>query len=78
MSLHPLLVSYKDPVPILNVFDWDYMTGNIVPKSRAVQSRMVEDSVRLIGQAIAVLGAKNPQMMSIGKINGWLQLQFRC
>ena len=38
---------------------------------------MVEDAVRLIGQAIAVLGAKDPQMTSMGEIDGMLQLQFR-
>ena len=77
-SLNPLLVAYKDPVPILNTFARDYRTGNIAPNSRGVRSRTVEDSVRSIGQAIAMLGAKYPQMTSTGKIDGILQLQFLC
>ena len=32
----------------------------------------------MIGQAIAILGAKDPRMTSTGKIYGRLQLQFRC
>ena len=76
--LNPLLVSYTDPVPIFDDFPRDYMTGNISPNSLAVHSRTVEDGVRLIGQAIAVLGAKDPHMTSTGKIDGRLQLQFLC
>ena len=74
MALDPLRVAYKDPVPILIAFARDYRTGNIAPNSRAVRSRIVEDSGRLIGQAITVFGAKDQQMMSMGVINGRLQL----
>ena len=31
-----------------------------------------------LGQAMAMLGAKDPQMASTGKIDRILQLQFRC
>ena len=72
LSLDPLLVAYKYPVPILNAFARDYSTGNIDPNRRAVRSRTVDDSVRLIGQAIAVLGAKDPQMTTTVNINGRL------
>ena len=44
-TLDPLLVTYNDPVPILNAFSRDYRTGNIVPNSCAVQSRTVEDAI---------------------------------
>ena len=74
----PLLVAYQDHVPILNAFARDYRTGNIAPDSRGVRSRTVEDAVRSIGQAIAILGAKDPIMTSTGKLDGRLQLQFRC
>ena len=76
VALDPLLVGYKDPFPIINTFTRDYQTGNITPNSRGVQSRTVEDDIRLIGQAIAMLGAKDPRMTSTGKIDGRLQLQF--
>ena len=76
MALEPLVVAYKDPVPILNAFSWDYRNGNITPNSRGVQSITVEDAVRSIGQAIAMLGSKDPRMTSTGKIDGRLQIQF--
>ena len=69
VALDPLLVAYQDPIPILNAFARDYRTKNIAPNSRGVRSRTVEDSVRLIGQAIAMLGAKDPRMTSTGKLD---------
>ena len=78
MALDPLLLAYQDPVPILNTFSRDYQTGNIAPDSRGVRSRTVEDAVRSIGQVIAMVGAKDPRMISTGKIDGRLQIQFRC
>ena len=78
VALDPLLVAYQDHVPILNAFAWDYRTGNIAPDTRGVQSRTVEDAVRSIGHAIAMLGGTHPRMTYTGKIDGRLQLQFCC
>ena len=78
VALDLLLVTYKYPVPILNAFSRDYRTGNIAPNIHAVRSITVEDAVRSIGQEIVALGDKDPRMTSTGKINGRLQLQFRC
>ena len=78
MALYPLLVAYQEPVPILNAFARDYQTGNTPTDSRGVRSRTVEDAVRSIGQAIVVLGAEDPRMLSTGKLDGRLQLQFQC
>ena len=77
VALDPLLIAYKDPVPILNVFAREYKTGNIAPNSRAVRSRTVEDAVLLIGQAIVVWETKDPWMTSAWNIDRRLQLQFR-
>ena len=74
VALEPLLVAYKDPVPIFSAFNRDYRTGNIDPNSRAVRSRTVENSVQSIGQVIAMQGAKDPRMTSTVNIDGRLQL----
>ena len=71
-ALDPLLVTYNDPLPILNAFSRKYRTGNIVLNSCAVQSRTVEDAIWWIGQAIAMLGAKDPRMTSTRNIDGIL------
>ena len=70
MALDLLLVAYQDPFPIINAFALDCRTGNIVPNIRGVRSRTVEDAIRSIGQAIAMLGGKDPRMTSKGKIAG--------
>ena len=72
MALDPLLVAYQDPVPILNAFARDYQTGAIATSSHSVRSRTVEDAVRSIGQAIAMLGAKDPRMTPTGNLDGRL------
>ena len=36
VALDPLLIGYKDPVPILNIFARDYRTGDITPTSSPV------------------------------------------
>ena len=73
---YPSLI--KTLSPSSTPFAQDYRTGNIAPYSRGVRSRTVEDAVRLIGQAIVMLGSKDPRMTSTGKLDGRLQLQFRC
>ena len=78
VALHPLIVAYKDPVPILNAFARDYQTENIAPNSHAVQSRTVEDAVWSIGQAIAMLGAKDPRMTPTCNLDGRLHGIRNC
>ena len=53
VALDPLLIGYKDPVPILNIFARYYRTGDITPTSSPLRSCTAGDAVRLIGQAIA-------------------------
>ena len=77
VSLDHLLISYKDPAPILNIFYRDYRTGDIAPTSRPVQSRTAEDAIRSIGQALAALGLANPCYGKGGKIDIRLRFQLR-
>ena len=46
VALNPILIGYKDPVPILNIFAWDYRTGNITPTSSTVRSYDSKRSTR--------------------------------
>ena len=78
MALDPLLIGYKDPVTILNIFARDYSTGDITPTSILVRSRTAEDAVRSIGQALAALGIANPRYGKDGKIDIRLRFQLRC
>ena len=78
MSLDPLLIGYKDLVPILNIFARDYRTGDITPTSSPVQSRTAEDAVRSISQALVALGLANPRYRKDRKIYIRLRFQLRC
>ena len=78
VALNPLLISYKYPVPILNIFARDYRTGDIAQTSGPVQYRMDEDAVRSIGQALAALGLADPRYGKDGNINIRLHFQLCC
>ena len=60
MDLYPLLVLYRDMVPILNAFKRWYRTGAIAPSVIQVLSCTVEENETLIGQALSALGAIDP------------------
>ena len=78
VSLNPLLIGYKEPVPILNTFSRYYRTGDIAPTSGPVRSCTVEDAVRSIGQALEALGLAGPCYGKDGKIDIRLRSQLRC
>ena len=78
VALDPLLIGYKDPVPILNIFARDYRTGDITPTISPVRSRTAEDAVRSIGQALPALGLADPRYGKDGRIDIRLRLQIRC
>ena len=77
VALDPLLIGYKEPVPILNIFAREYRTGDINPTSSPVQSRTADDAVRSIGQSITALGLANPRYRKDRKINIRLRFQLR-
>ena len=60
MYLDPLIVSYRDPVLILNTFARKYRTGALSLSGRQVRSHTVEDFVQSIGQALAAMWSLDP------------------
>ena len=78
VALDPLLIGYKDPVPILNIFARYYRTGDITPTIIPVQSRTAEDAIQSIGQALAALGLANPRYGKDRKIDILPRFQLRC
>ena len=69
MAFNPLLVSYMDLVPILNIFASQYRTVALAPSGYQVKYHMVEDAVRLIGQALTAMGDPDPRLTSQGNID---------
>ena len=60
VALNPILVSYQDPMPILNTYVRQYRTGSLAPIIRQVHSYTVEDVVWPIGQDLANMGSPGP------------------
>ena len=76
VALDPLLIGYKYPVPILNIFAWDCRTGDIAQTSSPVQSCTAEDAVQSIVQTLAALELANPRYGKDGKIDILLCFQI--
>ena len=56
VALDPLLLLYRDTIPILAKIAAEYRRGNIIVSGKNVQSHTVEDSILSIGQALAAMG----------------------
>jgi hypothetical protein len=78
LGLDPTLQEHENPVPFLQVFMYRYRTGGIAPSGRQVRSRTVEDAVRSVGQTFASVGATDPRLNKVGKIDFRLQRQLSC
>ena len=78
VALDTLLISYMDPVPILNTFVRQYRTESLAPSGHQIQSRTVEYAVRLVRQALTAMGDPDPCLTSKGELNIRLQFQYWC
>ena len=64
MALDPLLVLYRDSVPIINTLARQYQTVALSPRGQQVQYRKVEDAVQSIGHSLVSMGAPDKVKMS--------------
>ena len=77
LGFDPYLQGVEDPIPILQVFGHRYHNGSIAPRGKPVQSQAVSDAIRSVGQRFAALGADDPRLNSVGKLQFRLQRQIR-
>ena len=77
-ELDPLLVLYRDLVPILSTFARQYWTGALTPSGRQVRSCTVGDAAWSIGQALTAMGAPDPCLTSQGNLYICPRFQYRC
>ena len=64
MSLNPVLILYRYLVHILNTFASQYRTKSLTHSGRQVQSCTVEDTIRLILQALTAFGNPDTRLIS--------------
>ena len=74
VALEPQIFSYRYPVPILNTFVSKYRKGTLAPSVHQVKSHSVEDSARLIYQALFTTGFPDPRLTGQGELGIWIQL----
>jgi len=70
-----------EPIHLLCVFAIHYHNGSIVPHGQPVQSCMVENALRLVGQTLALLGTPDPRLTSLGATDfrlAWLLRGFHA
>ena len=78
MGLDPFLQVFKDKVPILQVFVHRVHIGELVASSGPVRSRTAEDYVRHVAQVFLQVGADDPRLNSVHKIDFRLQRTLKA
>jgi hypothetical protein len=76
-NIDPFLKTYKDPIPILQIFAQRYRDGRLAPSKVQVKSRTVEDALRAVGQKFARMGAPDIRKDATGSIDFRIQRQLR-
>ena len=78
VALNPLLVFYRDPLPILNTFARQYRAESLAPRRRQVQSHTFEDAAGLIGQVLVSMEAPDPRLTSQCELDIRIWFQDWC
>jgi hypothetical protein len=76
MRLTPHLDHIRDPVPILQLFAQRVRTGIDAADGKPVRKRSVEQYLRSVGQAFTGMGAPDPRLDSLGKLDFRLARQL--
>jgi hypothetical protein len=59
-NVDPYRKTWKDPVPMLQVFGERYRYGCLTPHHKIIKARTVEDGIRAVVRAHARLGGGGP------------------
>ena len=71
----PLIILFKDHMPIFNNFLRQYQTGSLAPNGHQVQYYMVENDVQLIGKELVTMGSQDPCVTSQVKL--YIRIRFQ-
>jgi hypothetical protein len=76
-GVDPLMQAVPDAIPYLMVFAQRYRDGKLAKSGQPVRARTVEDTVRSIGQTMAMLGANDCRYAASGKLDLRLTRQLK-
>ena len=77
LHVDPFLQEVDDPVAILQVYAHRVRTGQASRSGNAVRAGTVSTSLREVGQAMALLGTRDPRLNQHGRIDLRLSRQLR-
>jgi thiol-disulfide isomerase/thioredoxin len=69
INVDPGLSQFQDPFPVLYAFARRWRDGRLAPRGKPVRARTAEDAVRAVGQAFSQLGAPDPCLTNLGKMD---------
>jgi hypothetical protein len=69
LGLDPFLKAFEDKVPILQVFLYRVRIGELAADGNKIRARSAEDYVRAVAQTFLSMGADDPRLNSVGKID---------
>ena len=73
LGLDPFIQTFKDKVPILQIFAHRVRSGELAADGNPVRARTAEDYIRFVAQTFQHVGTKDPRLNSAGKQDFRLQ-----
>ena len=70
------LSDVSDPIPILQIFAHRVRSGVLAAKGQPIKKRSVEQYLRSVGQIFASVGAQDPRLDQLGKLDFRLRRQL--
>ena len=77
LALEPLLETFQDKVPFLQVFSRRLRTGELSASQRTIKSRSVEDYARSVEQTFLTVGLQDPRLGLNLRLDHRLHRMFR-
>ena len=65
-----MLDALDDPIPLLQLFQSRYHSGELAPQGNPVRARTAEEALRQVGRTFVELGKGDPRMNCHGKLDG--------
>ena len=66
----------SEPIPILQIFAHRVRSGVLEAKGQPIKKRSVEQHLRSVGQIFASVGAQDPRLDQLGKLDFRLRRQI--
>ena len=73
MGIDPFIQTFKDKVPILQIFAHSVLSGELAANRNPVRAQTAEDYIQFVAQTFQYVGTKDPRLNSADKQDFRLQ-----